>query len=163
MAINDWSVLDDEFAVVKGGMEEHEAFYAILASAMMCDGVRDSREDEELKALSHRSVALQKFRQEKPDEFASMTDKVLKKFEGKLGAELVKQALSVCTEAAIPIKAKGDEMAFSVFAHAVDIIFADAKVLDQERAFLKHLGAEIGLAPREAVEILRFLNRKNKF
>jgi uncharacterized tellurite resistance protein B-like protein len=163
MASHDWSILDEEFAVVKGGMEEHEAFYAILASSMMCDGDRDKREEEELKALSHRSVALQKFRKEKESEFETMTKNVLKKFEGLMGADLAKRAIAVCTEAAIPIRAKGDEMAFSVYSHAVDIIFADGKVLDQERAFLKHLGEEIGLSPRDAVEILRFLNRKNKY
>lgn len=155
-----YDILDAEFASVKGGMTEHEAFYAILASAVMADGRLDRREEEELSALSHRSVALSELYQKSPDKFASMAQNVMVKLRAP--GDAVAKALDVSAEAALQI-ARNPDMAFSAYAHAVDIIFADAAVNDIERRFLKHLAEKLSLNPSEAVEVLRMLNRKNKF
>jgi uncharacterized tellurite resistance protein B-like protein len=157
-----YDLLDDELSAVKSGLTNHEAFYAVMVAAMMSDGDRDDREREALDALAHRTVALQDMYIKERDKFNKMTLEIEGKFKSLNGDALSRQALEVASEAAT-VLADNPDMAYSAYAHAVDVVFADAVVRPMEKKFLKVLAEKLNLPPSDALEVLKFLNRKNKF
>lgn len=155
-----YDFLDREFGTLRSKMTEPEAFYSILAAAVYADGHVDFRERDELTALAYRCVALADLSRDHHGEFEAMRARVAARFDSPHDRSEV--ALVVASEAAARIAAN-PEMAYSAFAHALDIVMADHVVTPQEVRFMKQLAERLRIDPDDAAQLARVLNRKNRF
>ncbi len=146
------------------GLTAPEAFYAIMAAAVFADGIRDDRETEELRALSHRTVTLTDFARKEPTKFSELEKSTLARFEGQQGPDLARKALELAKDACATIRQSKEagSLAYSAYAHAVDIVLADSRVKDLEMKFLNVVAKELQIPRRDAAEILTVLGKKNK-
>jgi tellurite resistance protein len=80
------------------------------------------------------------------------------------GPDLASKALELARDACATIRQAKDaaSMAYSAYAHAVDIVLADGKVLDLELKFLNTIAQELNLPKSQAGEIITVLRKKNK-
>lgn len=159
-SLGEYDSLDREFGGYPSTMSEPEAFYAVLAAAVFADGHVDFREREELSALAYRSVALSDLSRDHPAEFEAMRERVLARFDNPHTRAEV--ALAVAADAAPRIVAN-PEMAFSAFAHALDIVMVDHQVVALEIEFIKHLAGWLRIDKEDATYAARFLRRKNRY
>jgi tellurite resistance protein len=140
---------------VPSAMQKEEAFYTILAAAVVADHEVQEVETEEREALVHRSRLLQKLRKEKPTELEKMRQQVNARLEN------MDRLASYVRDAADSLK-DDQEMAYSVFAHAADIVFADSKFVAKEGEFLMQLAEGLRLSTDDMRQIMQFITKKNK-
>lgn len=136
-------------------MPKEEAFYTILAASVVADHEVLDVETEEREALVHRSRLLQTMRKERPTDLEKMRQQVNARLE-KMDRlpDFVKDAAE---------SLRGEpEMAYSVFAHAADIVFADSKFVAKEMDFLFQLAKGLALSNEDVGKIMDFIKRKNK-
>jgi len=159
--MSDYDSLKSHFENLGGAMHHTEAFYTILAAAVAADGETHPTEVDERDALVHRVKTLSVLRDADPSQLAN----IRRRADDRIAN--AKSLDDIVTDAASTIandpKNKDGGMAWSVYAHAGDIIFADSKVVQREIEFLIRLAEHLKLPPSEAGAILDFLKKKNSF
>jgi tellurite resistance protein len=146
------SSIDSFFDEIMGGMTKEEAFYALLAAAMLIDEEEHAQEAEELTALVHRTRTL-----------SAVSRSDMTAIEGKIRPRLAKDKIKdLVADACSSLKQEKPEVALAIFGHACDIIFADRVVKNQEKAFLKDLIGHLGISEAEAETMLKAIRAKNE-
>lgn len=160
--MSDYDSLKSHFENLGGAMHHTEAFYTILAAAVAADGETHPTEVDERDALVHRVKTLSELRAADPGQL----DAIRRRADDRVAAaksnlnDIVADAAG--TIANDPLNKSGG-MAWSVYAHAGDIVFADSKVVQREIDFLIRLAEQLKLPASEAGAILEFLKKKNSF
>ena len=131
---NDWSI--------------PEAFLCLILSAAYADGNVVSQEQEEIRALAHRSRTLKHLNE---NELAQMNRVVLKR-----RADRPDWLAEVCE--ALP-----RDMHLAVFSHCLDISLADGVLVAAEADFLEKLIATLKIHPEEAKLVTQVISQKNRF
>ena len=131
---NDWSI--------------PEAFLCLILSAAFADGRIAEQEQEEIRALSHRSRTLKNLDQ---NELAQVNRIVLKR-----RADRPDWLAEACE--ALP-----KDMHLAVFAHCLDIALADGVLVPSEAEFLEKLIGLLTITEEEAKLITKVISLKNRF
>lgn len=128
-----------------------QALFALMVSAMHVDGTVAEAEQIEVDALLGRSRSLRKL---KPAQVKLVQRKIQNRLTGDRLYRLISQACHVLK--------KDRHWAHSAFAHAVDIIFADSRVLPSEQDFLTTIGHQLEIDFDIATRTLEMLKIKNE-
>ncbi|MFN7179060.1 TerB family tellurite resistance protein [Hyphomonas sp.] len=146
MSIND--ILDQ----ILGGMTKEEAFYALLAAAMLIDGEADEREEQELAALAQRTRTLSAL---KPGD--------LQKLKEKIDPRLQKGSIdSLIADACASLRSESPAVGLAIFGHCCDIVLADRIVRNEEKIYLKTLIEKLSIDQKEAESMLHAIRAKNE-
>lgn len=131
---NDWSI--------------PEAFLCLLLSAAFADGKVVEQEQEEIRALAHRSRTLKNLDQ---NELAQMNKVVLKRRTDR--PDWLEEACE-----ALP-----RDMHLAVFAHCLDISLADGVLVSAEAEFLEKLISTLQIDTEDAKLVTKVVSLKNRF
>lgn len=131
---NDWSI--------------PEAFLCLLLSAAFADGKVVEQEQEEIRALAHRSRTLKNLDQ---NELAQMNKVVLKRRTDR--PDWLEEACE-----ALP-----RDMHLAVFAHCLDISLADGVLVSAEAEFLEKLISTLQINTEDAKLVTKVVSLKNRF
>ena len=131
---NDWSI--------------PEAFLCLILSSAFADGRIAEQEQEEIRALSRRSLTLKNLDQ---NELAQVNRVVLKR-----RADRPDWLAEACE--ALP-----KDMHLAVFAHCLDITLADGVLVPAEAEFLEKLIGLLTITEEEAKLITKVISLKNRF
>jgi hypothetical protein len=157
--MSDYKSLFRAFDGLSGASSNAEAIYTILAAAVIADGEVLKVEEEERDALVHRIKTLSEMREKE----SSTLQSIRRNVDEKLTKGDRVDALVADAAATIAADKDGAAMAWSVFAHAADIVFADSRVVVREQEFLARLAENLKLPVEEAGKILDFLRKKNAY
>lgn len=131
---NDWSI--------------PEAFMGLILSAAFADHELAEEERQEIAALVKRSRTMKRL---SDAELAAVNQTVNKRLqERENGIEEACQALP-------------NDMRLSVFAHCVDIVLADGKLLPSEAKFLNEITHMMALDPDRAKDVMSVIMYKNRY
>lgn len=130
------------------GWSAPEGFFAILFSAVTCDGELDRLEQEGLLALVHRSRALKAMTAE---DLAALNTRVVAK---------LRESPAEALEAAC--KALPNEMRLPAFAQALDLILADGDLSQPEAAMLNALASHLDLPAQDVKRVAEIIILKNR-
>lgn len=144
--------IDSFFDNIMGGMSKEEAFYALLAAAVMVDEEEHAQEAQELAALAARTRTLSVLSQ---SDIAAIREKIAP----RLAKDKIKDLI---VDACSSLKQEKPDVGLAIFAHACDIIFADKVVKNQEKVFLKELVGHLGIAEADAEMMLKAIRAKNE-
>ena len=133
---NDWS--------------QQEAFLAILLAAMHADNEVVWQEKEYIQALVRRSKTMRDYINS-PEALTAINLAV---------EERIKTRPDYLGEAC---RAMPRDSHKAMFAHCVDIVFADGHMDDKERDFLDRLIAEMSITPDEAKIIVDVIYEKSRY
>ena len=125
-----------------------EAFICLLLSAAFADGEVSAEEQEEIRAIAHRSRTLKNMDQ---NQLAEANRVVLQRRKDR------PDWLSEACEA-LP-----REMHLSIFAHCLDITMADGALVPAEAAYLEQLVSVLGIVPGDAELITKVISMKNRY
>ena len=125
-----------------------EAFLCLILSAAFSDGDVSIEEQEEIRAIAHRSRTLKSLDE---NELAAANRTVLQRWEDR------PDWLSEACEA-LP-----REMHHSVFTHCLDITLADGALVASEVAYLDQLVSLLNIDPGEAEQIIKVISIKNRY
>ena len=131
---NDWSI--------------QEAFLCLILSTAFADGRVVEEEQEEIRALAHRSRTLKNMA---PNELAQANRVVLQRRADR--SDWLREACE-----ALP----GD-MHLAVFAHCLDIALADGVLAQAEAEFLESLIQHLTIKPEDARLITKVVSLKNRY
>lgn len=155
-------LLDGVLGGSQSQMTEPEAILTILLAAAFADAdiALDELLEVSLGAIISKSRALDRLRRDRPDEFERMNLSIRAKFtsagrDRNKFMQLVEQAAAIIKDSA--------ELAYSVFAQATDIVFANGEVTQFEVAFLTTLAQNLDLPPTTAREIVDFKRREKSY
>lgn len=135
--------------VSRGAWSKEDAFYGILYAATAADGEVSAQESEEVIALAHRTKTMKGVSH---TDLAAIHARVEEQFKRDFNAALSDACNSVPAEV-VP----------SIFAHAVDVVFADGKVVTKEVDFLRTLADKLKLDEGTAQKIIDVLQIKNAY
>ena len=125
-----------------------EAFFAILYSAVVCDGEVMQVEREELLALAHRSRGLRSL---SPNELAELNASVSRRLaESDLALRQACEALP-------------EEMRLPAFTHALDLALADGELTIDESDFINTIIRSMNLDRDEVRRVADAMLIKNRF
>jgi len=140
--------LDD----IMGGMSKEEAYFALLAAAMMIDQEENPQEAEELAALANRTRTL-----------SALSKGDIVAIEGKIRPRLTKDKIQdLIVDACSSLKQEKPDVSLAIFGHCCDIVFADKVVKNQEKVFLKELVTQLNLNDGDAEMMLKAIRAKNE-
>lgn len=131
---NDWTI--------------EEAFLCLILSAAFADGRVVEEEQEEIRALAHRSRTLKNM---SLNDLAEANRTVLKRRTER--SEWLQEACE-----ALPA-----DMHLAVFAHCLDIALADGVLVQAEAEFLESLIQNLSINPEDARMITKVVSLKNRF
>ena len=131
---NDWSI--------------PEAFLCLILSTAFADGRIAEQEQEEIRALSHRSRTLKNLDQ---NELAQVNRIVLQRRSDR--PDWLAEACE-----ALP-----KDMHLAVFAHCLDIALADGVLVSTEAEFLEKLIGYLSITEEEAKLITKVISLKNRY
>lgn len=125
-----------------------EAFICLILSAAYADGRVTSEEEEEIRAIAHRSRTLKSLDE---NELAEANRNVLRRRADR--PDWLKEACE-----ALP-----HEMRLSVFAHCLDVTLADGSLVTAEAEYLEQLVECLDVDPQDAETITRVILLKNRY
>lgn len=128
---------------------KEEGFAAIMLAVVAADG---NVSDEEVQDFNARANRMKLFAPQSGAEFRQMIDKLFRILRKSGPKELTKRGAS-----ALP-----KELQETVFAVAVDMIFADGSVQDEEKALVETLQGELGISDALASKILDVMTIKHR-
>jgi uncharacterized tellurite resistance protein B-like protein len=131
----------------KSSWTPQEALFAVLFSAIVCDGGIEPIERDVLLALIHRSRALKTLGDE---EIEALNASISQKLHFG-GDEALKDACQTLPHS----------LRLPVFAQALDIVLADGDLAQEESAFLNRLAAYLQLAEPDVRRIAEVIILKN--
>lgn len=129
-------------------LSPEEAFAAILITTMASDGQLSQEEIHSVGATLNR---LKLFREMRGSQIERLIEKVFGLLEELGGTELVEQACE-----ALP-----DELRMPTFINAVDLVFADGEVGDEEEAVIEDLMNHLHLDSDSVSAIIDVVRLKN--
>jgi uncharacterized tellurite resistance protein B-like protein len=135
--------------IFRGTLPKHDAFYALLAAAVMIDGKSSKEELAELNALTGRTKTLSKL---PPAKMEEIRKRIRPRLDGDKIHMLIDQACD----------SLGKDWGASVYAHAADIVFADRRIPPSEQQFLVLVAEKLKVPPPLAEKILLKLRIKNE-
>lgn len=135
--------------VSRGAWSKEDAFYGILYAAAAADGELSAHETQEVTALAQRTKTLR-----------AISQADLQAIHGRVEEQFRRGFDAAVNDACNSIP---PEVAASIFAHAVDIVFADGKVVTKEADFLRGLSEKLKLDDATAQKIIDTLQIKNAF
>lgn len=130
-------------------LNKQEAFLAVLLITVAADGHVSDEESEGLIAISNR---VQLLKNQTAQEFGSSIRK-LQALLQKHGANFV---------LAKAFEALPTQLRETVFANAVDLVFADGSVEDEEKQILEKIQAASNISDQLTVKIVEVLQIKNR-
>ena len=140
------------FEEISGGMTKEEAFMALLLSAVWIDRKDDAREIEAKRVLEKRSRTL-----------AALSPDQIKAIKERLRPRTIPDRINhLIEDACSSLAAEKVDVRLSIFAHCVDMVFADRRVDKLEKSFLTELIRRLSLDEQEAASLLRALKDKNR-
>ncbi|MEZ5946936.1 MAG: tellurite resistance TerB family protein [Hyphomonas sp.] len=125
-----------------------EAFLCLVLSAAFADGRVAPQEQEEIRALAHRSRTLKNLDE---NELAHANSVVLKRRSDR------PDWLSEACEA-LP-----SDMRLSVFTHCLDISLADGVLVPAEAEFLEQLIVKLNIKAEDARMVSRVISLKHRY
>lgn len=125
-----------------------QAFICLVLSAAFADGQVSIEEQEEIRALAHRSRTLRTLDE---NELAEANRIVLQRRKDR--PDWLAEACE-----ALP-----KEMRLSVFAHCLDITLADSVLVPAEADYLEQLVEILGIDPNDAEIVTKVLSMKNRY
>ncbi len=131
---NDWSIT--------------EAFMGLILSAAFADGDLAEEERQEIAALVRRSRTMKRL---SGSELATVNQTVNQRMNERPNA--IEEACQ-----ALPT-----DMRLAIFAHCVDIVLADGKLLQAEAEFLNQITEKMGLDSDRAKEVMSVIMQKNRY
>jgi tellurite resistance protein len=153
-----WSLFSK--TVASPGLAPEEAFLAILIGAARADGNVSPEESQELAALTSRTRTF-------ADLPAARINEFQKRVQEKIDREGLDKVLGAACLAILHEKdAKPDDVrmkAESVFAHAVDLAFADREFHESEREYLEDLADSLEIPVERVEQIASVIEVKNAF
>ncbi len=150
------------FNLLAGGgpsLSDEEAFLTILIGAARADGVVSPEESSELAALTARTRTLANL------SVARVSD-LRRQIDEKIDREGLGSALAAACHTVLNTKIGSDMArmrAESVFAHAVDIVFADRQVNQREQVYIEALAAHLDIGDDRGKAIVSIIEIKNSF
>lgn len=126
-----------------------ESFAAILVIAMAADGYAT---EEEIRTLRSDLYRMQLFSRYDAEEMTKLLEKLLHLLQ-KQGAE----ALFEGARAALPA-----DLRDTAYAVAADLVLSDGTFAEEEKEFLDHLAAGLGIEAATAEMLVRAMVIKNK-
>lgn len=125
-----------------------EAFLCLILSAAFADGRVVEQEQEEIRALAHRSRTLKNLDQ---NELAQMNRTVLKRRQDR--PNWLAEACETLPK----------DMHLAMFAHCLDIALADGVLVNAEAEFLEQLISTLHINPEDAKLVTKVVSLKNRF
>ncbi len=125
-----------------------EGFAAILLSASACDG---HLADEEMHCLMTALYRMKLYSQHSAAQIGSMMDRLV--------AELERCGVDVLIARAVPVVPP--ELFETAFVNAVDVVFADRVVDEDEKRFIDNLRVKLRVEATRAESIFKVLRAKN--
>ncbi len=125
-----------------------EAFLCLILSVAFADGNVSLEEQEEIRAIAHRSRTLKGMSQ---NELAAANKTILERRDNR--PNWLDEACS-----ALP-----SDMHLSVFALCLDIALADSVLLPTEAEFLQELLSRLHITEEEAQLLTKVIAAKNRF
>lgn len=125
-----------------------EAFMCLIVSAAYADHELADEEKQEIAALVRRSRTMKRHT---PAELAQINQTVNKRLRER------ENALQEACQS-LP-----HDMRISLFAHCVDIVLADGKLLPTEATFLNTITELMGLDADRAKEVMTVIMHKNRY
>lgn len=130
-------------------LDQKDAFAAILLVAIAEDGHISNEEREGFIAVSNR---MQLFKDQSISEFNRMTDKLFSLLRNQGSTFLLSKAVET-----LPVKLRE-----TAFATATDLVFADGRIEEEERAILENLISSLHIDPDLALKIVEVIAIKNR-
>lgn len=140
------------------GLSDEEAFLAILIGAARADNVVSPEESQELSALTARTKTLANLSVNRISELSRLIDQ---KFNSLGQQNVLAAACHTVLSSKEPEVAK--LRAESVFAHAVDLVFADREVNQLEQEYIMELAKHLKIDFARGKEIVSVIEVKNAF
>lgn len=125
-----------------------EAFLCLLLAAAMADGSMSVEEQTEIEALSRRSRALKSLG---AVQLSAANAVVRQRLDSR--PEGLREACEILPE----------DMRLPIFAHCVDIVLADGRLLPVEVQFLDHIMGLLNIDPADGQRMMEALLVKNRF
>ncbi len=125
-----------------------EAFLCLILASAAADGSVSPEEQEEIRAIAHRSRTLKSLSE---NELAEANSVVLQRRKDR--ADWLKQACEVIPQ----------EMRLSLFAHCLDIALADGALVQSEADYLEELVGVLRLSPGDAELVTKVISMKNRY
>ena len=140
-------------------LSDEEAFLAILIGAARADGVVSPEESQELAALTGRTKTLANLS-------VTRISELCRSIDGRFNREGQQNVLAAACHTVLSIKEGSDVArmrAESVFAHAVDLVFADREVNQMEQDYILELAKFLKIDFARGKEIVSVIEVKNAF
>lgn len=140
-------------------LSDDEAFLAILLGAARADGVVSPEESNELAALTSRTKSLSGLS-------GSRVSEIRLRLDEKFKNQGVQNVLGEACLAIIAGKHPPEEIrmrAEFVFAHALDLVFADREVNQKEQEYIEELATQLKIDDVRAKQIAAVIEIKNAF
>lgn len=125
-----------------------EAFLCLILAAAMSDGVVSPEEQAEIAALSRRSRTLKHL---DGAQMAQINAVVKQRMDTR--PDGLREACEILPE----------DMRLALFAHCVDIVLADGRLLPVELAFLNTIIGLLGIVPADGKRMMEALLIKNRY
>lgn len=140
-------------------LSDEEAFLTVLIGAARADGVVSPEESQELAALTARTRSLANLSVARISELRRL-------IEERIDREGLPSVLAAACQTILTSKAGPEQIrlrAESVFAHAVDLVFADRHVNQREQLYIEALAAHLDIDDKRGKEIVSVIEVKNSF
>lgn len=146
--------------IVAPSLSQEEAFLAILIGAARADGSVSPEEAQELAALTARTKTLSSLS-------VIRVSELRKKIEQMIDRDGLEKVLGAACNAILHDGDKNPDdvrlKSESMLAHAVDIVFADRELHEDEQAYIEELARQLGIAEDRVREIASVIEIKNSF
>lgn len=140
-------------------VSDEEAFLTILIGAARADEVISPEEAQELSALALRTRTLSKLT-------LARIAELQKHIDDKINRDGLEPVLASACSSILGSSEQREYIkvrAESVFAHAVDLVFADRTVTLSEQAYIEQLARRLKLDPDRAKAIVALIEVKNSY
>lgn len=146
--------------IVAPSLSQEEAFLAILVGAARADGTVSPEESQELAALIGRTKTFSNLSVVRVSE-------IRKKVDQMVDRDGLEKTLGAACNAILHDRDKNPEdvslKAESVLAHAVDIVFADRELHEDEQVFIEELARQLEIPEDRVRQIASIIEIKNSF
>lgn len=130
-------------------LDKAEGFAAIMLAVVAADG---DISDEEAEDFTARAARMRLFADMSGSPFHKMIEKLCRILKRETPEDLIKRAVPALTP----------ELRETAFVVAVDMVFADGSVEDEEKELVEKLQAELGISDDLAAKILDVMILKHR-
>jgi tellurite resistance protein len=137
-----------------------EAFLAILMGAARADGSVSPEESQEIAALTARTKTLSNLS-------VARVSELRRKIDDMIDRDGLDKVLGAACNSILHGKDKDPQQvrlrAESMLAHAVDLVFADRELHENEQEYIEELSRQLEIAEERVREIVSVIEIKNAF